>query len=287
MILNCNEIVEKYLLIQNPLYAFSFPISVLVAIIIFGVAKAYKWSNNSYINQIIIPLLSLILTFVALNVISKMMISDNDRTNLLNLCNKWMDDPSVNYNKETNVEIDMVAVENYKMEDFNTIDEDSKIKQHLDDDHLSNDDNLDNSHSNNNDSFTNNNDNSFTNNNDNSFTNNNDNSFTNNDNSFTNNNIETPHINKESDIKAVMRITSPLEVQYSNIPTFNPSPLNASPNGNMCIEDSNGCNLCSGSNENPYDLDAPIPGPQWLPQSAESVQNRMMNNLFTQSKCSI
>ena len=64
MELNCKEIVERYLLNQNPLYAFSFPIAILVAIIFFGVAKAYKWSDNSYVNQLLIPILALLLTMV-------------------------------------------------------------------------------------------------------------------------------------------------------------------------------------------------------------------------------
>ena len=28
-----------------------------------------------------------------------------------------------------------------------------------------------------------------------------------------------------------------------------------------------------------------IPGPQWLPQSAEAVQNRLKNNNYTEGKC--
>ncbi len=236
MKLNCDEIVEKYLLIQNPLYAFSFPISVLVAIIMFGVAKAYKWSNNSYINQIVIPLISLMLTVVLLNFIAKMMISNEDREALLNLCNKWMDDSKSPINSVDSIDMNVVA--NYKIEDFNTIDEDSQIKQHIDEDHPIG-------------------------------------------------NIETPHINRESDIKAAMRISGPLDVQYATIPTLHPSPLNSAPNGNMCIENSNGCNLCSGSGENPYDIIAPVPGPQWMPQSADSMQTNLMNNRFTESKCPI
>ena len=36
---------------------------------------------------------------------------------------------------------------------------------------------------------------------------------------------------------------------------------------------------------NPNNLVAPIPGPTWLPQSAESVQNRLKNGIYTASKC--
>jgi hypothetical protein len=58
--MNCETAIEKYLLNQNPLYAFSFPLALLVSIIMFGVSKAYKWSENSYINQILVPILSLL-----------------------------------------------------------------------------------------------------------------------------------------------------------------------------------------------------------------------------------
>ena len=71
------------------------------------------------------------------------------------------------------------------------------------------------------------------------------------------------------------------------IPNVSPFPLESRPDGNMCIENSNGCNLCSGSDQNPDNIVSPIPGPQWLPQNAEYVQNRLMNNNYTASVCPI
>ena len=62
MDINCEQVAEKYLLNQNPLYAFSFPLSILIAIIVFGISKAYELSDNSYINQILVPILALLLT---------------------------------------------------------------------------------------------------------------------------------------------------------------------------------------------------------------------------------
>ena len=46
MEIDCDAIVERYLLIKNPIYTFSFPISVLISIIVFGFVKAYKYSDN-------------------------------------------------------------------------------------------------------------------------------------------------------------------------------------------------------------------------------------------------
>ena len=51
MEIDCDSLVQRYLLLKNPLYTFNFPISILIAIIVFGFAKAYKFSDNSYINQ--------------------------------------------------------------------------------------------------------------------------------------------------------------------------------------------------------------------------------------------
>ncbi len=63
--------------------------------------------------------------------------------------------------------------------------------------------------------------------------------------------------------------------------------LNSSSNQITCVGDdqSNQCNLCSGMGMNPNNLVAPIPGPTWLPQSAESVQNRLKNGIYTAGKC--
>ena len=78
-----------------------------------------------------------------------------------------------------------------------------------------------------------------------------------------------------------------VESLLDEIPNMSPFPLESHPNGNMCIQNSNNCNLCSGSNQNPDNLVAPIPGPQWMPQSAEYVQNRLVNNNYSASVCPI
>ena len=64
MEIDCDAIVERYLLIKNPIYTFSFPISILLAIIVFGIMKAYNYSDNTYINQILIPFTTLLVSMV-------------------------------------------------------------------------------------------------------------------------------------------------------------------------------------------------------------------------------
>ena len=202
---NCDTVIEKYLLNQNPLYAFSFPLSLLIAIIIFGVAKAYKWSENSYINQILIPILGFLLVNVLIDFISKMMINKDEKMKLVELC-------------KNNVE--------YKVE--------SKI----------NNLNIE--------------------------------KFTNNEN-VTNNENEIKTTQEKNEVVAPDSI----------IPNISPFPLESCKDGSLCIQDSNCCSLCSGSNSNPCNIIAPIPGPQWLPGSTETVQNNLKNNKYTPSKCPI
>jgi len=55
----------------------------------------------------------------------------------------------------------------------------------------------------------------------------------------------------------------------------------------MCVGNTKSTNgdLCSGSDSNPGNIVAPIPGPQWLPQNAETVQRRLTTNNFTKNRC--
>ena len=76
--MHCEKIVESFLLNKNPLYIFSFPISLIISIIVFGIATNNKWSNNSYILQILIPIVVLLLSMVCLDMISRMMISQSE-----------------------------------------------------------------------------------------------------------------------------------------------------------------------------------------------------------------
>ena len=235
MEINCEAVVEKYLLNQNPLYAFSFPISILVAIIFFGIAKAYEWSNNSYINQILIPIVALLLTMVIIDVVSRLMIKKHEKDNLTNLCKLWMHDPSVKNNPLLNKMINMDLVKNYKVENFSS------------------------------------------------------GNFSIQDNDFHNNIPENEEKNNSPNMRVPTESKIPnhvLEDPIATIPNIYPAPLEFAPNNSQCIQGSNCCSLCSGSGENPCNLNAPIPGPQWLPQSAAYVQNRLKNNDYTQSKCS-
>lgn len=223
MEINCEQVVEKYLLNQNPLYAFSFPISILVAIIIFGFSKAYSWSDNSYINQILIPVLAFLLTMVLIDVISRFMISNNEKVRLTQLCKLWMHDPKVKNNPLLNKTIDMNLVEKYNVENFSIQ-----------------------------------------------------------DNTF----YKRPELIEEVKETKEVKITETIvENPIAEISSYFPLTLESRNVNAQCIEESNCCNLCSGSGSNPCNIISPIPGPQWMPQSAQSVQNRLKNNDYTRAKC--
>ena len=86
MEIDCDALVQRYLLIKNPVYTFNFPISVLIAIIVFGFLKAYKVSDNSYINQILIPICSLLVAMVIIDMACRAMINKDEQSRLKKLC---------------------------------------------------------------------------------------------------------------------------------------------------------------------------------------------------------
>lgn len=53
-----------------------------------------------------------------------------------------------------------------------------------------------------------------------------------------------------------------------------------------CLLGKDKCNpICSGNNENPCHLQTSVPGPQWQPQNASSVQNRLNKGEFVPNYC--
>jgi hypothetical protein len=251
MNINCEDIVEKYLLNQNPLYAFSFPISILIAIIVFGICKAYKISENSYVNQILIPITALLLVIVIIDILSRFMISKNESNILLMQCKNWKNN-KVGVENFNNIEKNNESTDD--MNQFNNM-ELLKNNELLDDA-----DQFNNMELSENMEFYNNMESS------------NDIDKFNNMDSESSENIES-YMEKDN-----------IQIPISEINGISPSPLNYINNNSKCIQGSNCCSLCSDTN-NPCNIIAPIPGPQWLPQSAKSVQDRLSKNKYTPSKC--
>jgi hypothetical protein len=213
---NCEKAVESYLLNLNPLYAFSFPIGILMAIIVFGISKAHKWSDNTYIIQILLPILTLLITMILLEFISRGMINGNEKAKLVNKCKLWLKDPSIQSNPILSKIIDMELVLNYE----------EKIRDHKE-------------------RFTNMNNNAFA--------------------------LEDVKIMEQHE-----EVVMPMEQNMGG--GIFPQPIEYNKEINKCVENSK----CYNKLPN---MVAPIPGPNWIPESAETVQNRLKNNDYTLSTC--
>ena len=233
---NCKILAEKYLLTQNPLYAFNFPIALLVGIIFFGISQSYKWSKNSYINQILIPVVFFLMTMVIIDVISRLMISKKEKDMIVSQC---------------------VAIENFKdktPKQNHQRHKERNYKEHFTSKGHSEENSEDGQ--------------------------------------------KMPKLMSERSsernsekvknhvIEETIRTQESIEMPGMDYTSFSPQPLeNVVDVKAQCDEPSNCCNLCSGSNSNPCNLIAPIPGPQWLPQTAASVQNRLKNNDYSKAMC--
>jgi hypothetical protein len=235
MEIDCESLIDRYLLIKNPIYTFNFPISIMVAIIVFGFVKAYNVCTNSYINQILIPVASLLLTMVIIDLISRTLISEDEKERLKKLCSSYMNDPNKLKMIKSQKAINMADVDTYNG---------------------------------NVDGFRNN---------------------------LNNQEEKTDEINPLTDRSHLGNVHF-----YDNISTsFKPNPslfqkpqevLGSFPKSNiMCVGDTKTNlregELCSGADDKPSNMVAPVPGPQWLPQNAETVQNRLKTNNFTKGRC--
>lgn len=77
----------------------------------------------------------------------------------------------------------------------------------------------------------------------------------------------------------------PKQMSYQPVPETN---YQRSPDDSMCMLGRGGCSpLCSGSGQNPCNIVAPVPGPQWQPQSAAAVQQRLTKGNFVPANCDL
>jgi len=223
MEINCNNIIEKYLLNKNPLYAFSFPIALIVGIIFFGVSKAYKWSDNDYINQILVPIVALLLTMVLIDFISRAMICQIEKKTLVSKCNSWKKNQDSQHKLSKNYQ---KPIENFSSGRPSI--QDNEIHNNLPTikDYILDYDKIDN-------------------------------------------------FKKEYSIENIV----------SEIPNISPGSLESTEQNGKCSDGKTCFSLCSGIDKKPEYMVAPIPGPNWLPKSAETVQNELKSNIYTAASC--
>ena len=95
--MNCENIVESYLLSKCVLVQQKYLIALFLSIIMFiYVINTYKF--DQYMEQIIIPLLTFIVVLVIIDVVSKMMINNEEKDRLVKLCQLWINDPNTQNN---------------------------------------------------------------------------------------------------------------------------------------------------------------------------------------------
>jgi hypothetical protein len=98
---DCSKVVESYLLYQNPLYAFSLPISFIIAIMVYGICVSMKCTSNSYMLQIIIPILTIIIINVIIEFLAHIMLNKNEIHNLTKTCIQYLEKAEHFENKPT------------------------------------------------------------------------------------------------------------------------------------------------------------------------------------------
>lgn len=245
--MDCSKVVERYLLNKNPLYAFSFPISILLSIVVFGMSQAFGWSDNSYINQILIPVSVLLLSMVILDMISRAMISKSEMDKYMKLCKLWLSNPFVKANPFLSemLDLDFLTTYNGDIEHFIKNGNEQYVNE-LEINPLAKKD----------------------------------------DDIFDDKEIEDKDSRADSkdDIKKNRRRPEPQSNEDKSV--FSPFPLTDVKKDNpYCLEGTTDCNLCSGYSK--PKKTAPIPGPQWIPQNAKTVQKRLADGNYTASQCKL
>ena len=236
---NCEEMVEKYLLCENPLYTFSFPISLLCGIIVFGILQAYNVSKNSYVNQLLIPIATIFIVMVLIDIISKNMVPVDIKKILFNKCQSWKSDQfkrTIEKFQSSDLASDLGSATLPPVPTPGNNDRD-KIDPALPRDLA------------------------------------------------VNLPIDLP-LNNLNRTRLIESFQNLVEIPLDATTSMNPANLEGVKKYNgQCIQPTSNCNFCSGGEPKPANIVTAIPGPQWLPQTAESVQNNLKNGRFTRAKC--
>ena len=255
--MNCEKIVENYLLSKCALVQQKYLIALFLSIIMFiYVINTYNF--DQYMEQIIIPLLTFIVVLVIIDVFCQMMINNKEKDRLVKLCQLWINDPNTQKNprfKDNHglLFVNMNAVSNYNgmIEGFESngncqsspdLKENEKVidtsKEH--DDHTQT-------------SFP--------------------------SDSQNNSVMPVPHNN----LNEVHHIMESGDSLIRNKAPFGTESVQLN-NDESCLFGTSCGAICSTKNTKAPCV-APVPGPQWQPQSAASVQQRLANKNYTKNSC--
>jgi hypothetical protein len=247
--MNCEKIVESYLLNKSPLNHFKYLIALFGSIIMF------IYVINVYTEQIIIPLLTFIVILIIIDVLTKIMINKVEKDRLIKQCQLWLNDPNTQKNPRFHnnglLFVNMLAVENYNgmIEGFESKDNIQSSPDMIDnhniviDIHKENEDKTQ-TH------------------------------FMKNETHQPlphNNTIEVHHILESGD--SLLRNKSPFGTESSD-----------ANQEESCLFDTTCGSICSTKNTKAPCV-SPIPGPQWQPQTAQSVQQRLKKENYTKNTC--
>lgn len=243
---NCNDMISDYLMNHNPIYQHRGILSIIVAILTIAVAEYHKLSKNSYVNQLIIPVAMFIVSMVIIELVSKLLISKDKMSELRNKCKLLINDPNYNTNPGS-----YLGRNHYKI----NMDRVAKYNGDIAGYHFSQD--------------------------------------------GRGQMLERFELLDPALRKRRIPLTRPdkdgsnnidnVPLVYSHGQAQRQLPLKAIDSSlNMglgsCQINGSCCSLCSGGT-NKCKVVAPSPGPQWQPQSAASVQKRLMEGKYVPSRC--
>lgn len=250
--MKCDEIIERYLLSKNPLNHYKYLIALFLSILMFiYVINVYDF--NQYMEQIIIPILTFVVIIILIDLFTKLTIDKVQKDRLTKMCHLWLNDPNTQKDsrfRDSNglLFINMSAVENYNgmIEGFEQKD---NCQTHPDNQEKI-EENKDLNKEN--EDFTS---------------------------TVFNSNVPEPH-NNEDEIHHILESGDNL---LRNKAPFGSESVDIN-NDESCLFGTSCGAICSTKNTKAPCV-APIPGPQWQPQTALSVEKRLMNKNYTKNTC--
>ena len=249
----CNFIIEDYLLQKNPIYKARGPISILLAILVVAFSKKLNFTSNKYINQIVLPIGVFILSMLMFDMLGKITINKDEKVDLKIKCKKWINDPNTLENPNNLLgnaaiimNLDEISKYNGKINGYHIINGGKEqVKERFE--IVDKQMPLQNKGT----------------------------------------NIEIPDLNKEMNIDNKNAVSGNYITEmnsYADVETEK-NIAKSSLKPELCLS-GNGCGyLCSGSGINKCNVVAPVPGPQWKPQTAAAVQDRLNNGKYVPSTC--
>ena len=252
---NCRDIVEDYLLNKSELYRSRGGLALLATIVVLGCTNHFSLTKNSYVNQLILPITTYVLVMIIISLVARLVISGKDKADLMAKCKMWVNDPNTSAHPdslrdmtEIKMNLDEISKYNGVIDGWVVINGREQVKEKFE----LKDPNM----------------------------------------PQMNSNYVVPDrnsgVNLDMDVKPQDNLVSGQQI-YSNTPMganfSKPLPTPTNIQTDKCLL-GNGCGtLCSGTGVNNCGVVAPVPGPQWQPQSARAVQNRLNNGEYVPSLC--